>query len=578
MSAKKKKRTSAAAKSKEAARKGAAQKKKPNSFFVLLHKKISPKVRRILCISVISLAVIGAALGGFFIYRANAPFSYLDAELSRFVSLSPQKFKEISLAISVDKPTKKDVQRELLKLRLEHTADGDIVDGADPLNDAILEGSRVELYYAGYTVLKSGMREYFFGGSNLTDAAKSAPALITVGSGKYIMDLEEGLIGLRPVDTAVPEIITSGSLKAGDVVCVDIAGAHPDGTGINSYAHPLVLSPALDETYGEGFYEMLLGCNLGERAFTGIKILEDTAGDAGDFVYTSVRPQYKMVGGAAKTVSVRFPVDYKEGSALNGKEAFFEVYIKGTTSYHLPEMNDAFLTDTVGIVPKKLEGYEGETLLEKYKEFIWEALLEDYEQRLLSACEQVFWEKIVTVAEVKRVPRAAENEEYDAYMASLRSTYEDYLDNMNVTERQYPFKTFTKEYFSLAEGESYKSHVRSIARQTALEKMVFFYAIEAMGVSPSEEELSAAFDESLLALAKQYCTLDESYYENEKLSPEQRDQAYTEYLAELEKTKQRLLNQAGEEYFLESAYYNYGLQKLLDMVKITYTGKGHEQA
>ena len=105
--------------------------------------------------------------------------------------------------------------------------------------------------------------------------------------------------------------------------------------------------------------------------------------------------------------------------------------------------------------------------------------------------------------------------------------------------------------------------------------MIFFYAIEVCGVMPSESELKEAYEQILLEYAQMNSLLDESYYENIS-DPGQKKEAYETYLAEVEETKAELLRIRGEEYFLESAYYNFGFEKLLQLSKITYLGKGHD--
>ena len=96
-----------------------------------------------------------------------------------------------------------------------------------------------------------------------------------------------------------------------------------------------------------------------------------------------------------------------------------------------------------------------------------------------------------------------------------------------------------------------------------------------MEVAPSESELAKAYDETLTELAKQYSSLDESYYESQP-DEEAKKKAYQEYITAIEDMKQDVKTALGEEYLLESAYYNYSFPKLLDLTKISYIGKGHE--
>ncbi len=537
-------------------------------------KKALSRKGRILLFILIGALSLGALVGGFFGIRAllgyGRDFNYMEANLAKYVRLSAEDLKNISLTVRVDKPTDEDLEREITALLVEHKT---IAPGAPDPDAVIQNGSVVSFYYSGYLLGADGGKEYFSGGSNLSSAAKDTPYELAIGSAGFIPGFESGLCGVRPSDTQIPTVITEGTLSEGDTVYVNITGFHPNGKGMNLYGQRLVLTPALDEEYGAGFYELLLGASLDKNLCPTTTTMENVQEGAGTFVYTNVRPMYKTEGGRAHTVECYFPMDYGEAS-LDGKTAYFDVYIKDSTTYVLPELTDAFLTDTVGVLPAKLADYEGDSLVEKYKSYVRATLEEDYQARLLEASEESFWEKIAAIAQIKRVPRAAMLEVYDEYMADLESTYQSYLTNMGITKAQYPFKTFTKEYFQLEDGESYKDRVKENATQTAGEKMIFFYAIELLQVAPSESELSSGYEEILTDLAKEYCLLDESYYEG-KTDPEEKKAAYDEYISELGATKDALLETLGEEYLLESAYYNHGFPKLLALTKIKYVGRGH---
>ena len=527
--------------------------------------------RRIVLFVLLLAVSLGALVGGFFGIRAllgyGRDFNYMEADLSKYVTLSAEDVRNISMTVRVDKPTEEDVEREITALLVEYKT---LAPGESDPDAVIQNGSVVSFYYSGYLLGTDGGKEYFSGGSNLSSAAQDDPYELVIGSASFISGFESGMVGLRPSDTEIPTVITEGTLSEGDTVYVNIAGFHPNGKGMNLYGQRLVLTPALDEEYGEGFYELLLGAELNSRLCSDTMTME---GAQGSFVYTNICPIYKTEGGRAHTVECYFPMNYGEEN-LNGKTAYFEVYIKDTTSHELPALTDTFLTDTVGVLPEKLADYEGSSLVEKYKSYVREILEEDYQVRLWEASEESFWEKIVSVAEVKRVPRAALLEIYDEYMDSLEQTYRDYLANTGYTEKIYPFATFTKDYFQLADGESYKDRVKANAEQTAGEKMIFFYAIQLLGVEPSETELREASEKILEDLAKENCLLDESYYEG-KTDPEEKKAAYDEYVSELNTTREALRETLGEEYLLESGYYNHSFPKLLALAKIKYVGRGH---
>ncbi len=529
-------------------------------------RPMSKRMRLLILISLIAGILVGALGGVIHIVRVNAGFNYMEAKLSRYVELSPEALKNIALTVRVDKPTEEDVNDTITALLVEHKYRPE--DATVDKNAVTANGSVVEIFYSGYLKDEKGERQYFSGGSNLSNL--TAYELI-IGSGSFVPGFESGLIGLRPSDTALPTVSRGGTLADGDVVYLNLVGYHPNGSAISQYGIPVTLTPEIDGTWGEGFYDLLVGSELGDSLFSKNLVLP---GEDGDFMYTNIRSLYKTEGGLAHTVEAYFPLDYGQ-DALNGRTAYFDVYMQSSTAYSLPELTDAFLTDTAGILPEKLEDYEGASLVEKYKSYVRQSLKEDYDQRLLEACEESFWVEITKISKVKRVPAAATQEIYEEYMESLKNTYEEYLSNAGITEDIYPFKTFAKEYFKLEDGQSYKKKVREMAEQTAGEKMIFFYAIEVCGVMPSESELQAAYEDSLLEYAKMNTLIDESYYEKET-DPEKKKEAYDYYLAELNETKEALLKIRGEEYFLESAYYNYGFERLLGLAKITYVGKGHQ--
>ncbi len=533
--------------------------------------KLSARGRRILWLSVLCAVILGAVVGSVFAIRAflgyGRDFYYMDKDLSKYVTISAEDLKNIKMSVSVDKPTEEDVEREIIALLVEHK----VLDTENTDSDALIaNGSVVSLYYSGYLLSEDGDREYFSGGSNLSSGVSS----LIIGSASFVPGFEEGLIGLRPSDTEIPTVIKEGKLSEGDVVYVNVEGFHPGGKNLKFYGQRLVLTPDLDEQYGKGFYELLVGSEIGENVCSSMTLLESATEGEGDFAYKTVRSLYKTEGGKAHTVETYFPLNYQEAS-LKGKTAYFDVYIQDTTTHVLPEYTDTFLTETVGIIPEKLEAYEGSTLTEKYRSYVREVLEEDYETRLLEATEESFWKKVAEISVVNRVPRSAMLEIYDDYIEDLESTYRDYLTSSGYTEAVYPFETFCTEYCRLEEGESYKKYVKNLAKQTAGEKIIFFYAIQLLEVAPSESELMAAYDETLTDLAKQYSSLDESYYESQP-DEESKKKAYEEYIAGIEKTKQQLKGALGEEYLLESAYYNFSFPKLLELTKISYVGKGHE--
>ena len=293
--------------------------------------------RRIVLFVLLGAVALGALVGGFFGIRAllgyGRDFNYMEADLSKYVTLSAEDVRNISMTVRVDKPTEEDVEREITALLVEYKT---LAPGESDPDAVIQNGSVVNFYYSGYLLGTDGGKEYFSGGSNLSSAAQDDPYELVIGSAEFYPGFEEGLIGIRRSETEIPTVIKEGMLAEGDTVYVNIAGFHPSGKGLNLYGQRIELTPALDDAYGDGFYELLLGAELDTQLVEKTLVLPS---EDGDFGYTSIIPLYKTEGGKAHTVETYVPWSQLEDAPnLAGKTAYFEVYIKDTTSHELPAL------------------------------------------------------------------------------------------------------------------------------------------------------------------------------------------------------------------------------------------------
>ena len=116
-------------------------------------------------------------------------------------------------------------------------------------------------------------------------------------------------------------------------------------------------------------------------------------------------------------------------------------------------------------------------------------------------------------------------------------------------------------YIGLEVGSDWKSELKEKVREQVKQQLVFYHIMNKEGLKPSPEEYEALFDEYLTdALAQSSITPDK--YASE-----------AEYLAEKERYKQQIIQQAGEEYFKSMIYYEVAIEALMGYANIIETAE-----
>ena len=250
-------------------------------------------------------------------------------------------------------------------------------------------------------------------------------------------------------------------------------------------------------------------------------------------------------------VETFFPENY-QAAELAGKTAYFIVTVEKLVEYDAPELNDAFITDTLKISADDLGAYKGETLTEKYRSYIREALLKENGLDIESLILDAFWDSVMEHAVVKKYPEKQVKIAYDDLIAELEYYY-------NYYSTYYEYETFMCLYIGIDVGSDWKAYVMDIAKSQVKQQLIFYHIMNVEGFKPTDEEYEAIFDGYLLgSLEANNITPDK--YESEDA-----------YLAAKEEYRQKLIASKGKEYFQAMIYYEEtvkGIKSLFIVVEI----------
>ena len=252
-------------------------------------------------------------------------------------------------------------------------------------------------------------------------------------------------------------------------------------------------------------------------------------------------------------VETFFPEDYKSAE-LAGKTAYFIVTVVELVEYDAPELDDVFITETLKLTESDLAHYEGETLADKYRSGIREAIMEENGLDVETLIMDAFWNSVMEGAVVKKYPEKQVKEAYDSLIAELEYYYSYY-------SAYYKYDDFMCLYIGLEVGSDWKAFVTDIAKSQVKQQLVFYHIMNVEGLKPSAEEYAALFDEYLLpALEEKGITPDK--YESE-----------IEYLAAKESYKAQIIEKNGEEYFKSMIYYQITVKAIKTFANVVEIGK-----
>ena len=486
----------------------------------------------------------------------NSEFKYEKRDLTKYVNVPTELIKSFNVTVNIPEITEADVLEEIYKLQCSKKIVPETPVYSKP-NVTISVGDVAYIYYRGYT-LENGVKTYFDGGCNFN----SAITALEIGSASFIPGFESGLIGKNQQDYATISVKNSGFIAADDIVTIKYSVIRDDNTILNNQTVTIDLGdPDLDKRWGEGFGEFFKGkiIDADKVIETDAKLIVPTIceGYNGQDVYHNVTIMSACsIDDSTKdtlVVEAKFPYDYSEAS-LKGKTAYFEVYIKGVDDYTVYDFDDQFITNELKVTLDDLATYTGDTLVEKYKDYMLKELQATRESAIKLIAEESFWEQIMAATEVKKLPKREVDKMYDNMYYQLVSVFESQASG---TVYANDFDGFACAFLDISSNSDWKAQLRLKAEEAVKEKLIFYTIVQMEGLIPTEEEYNAIYEVVFQDHLQDY--LD--YY---KITPESAD-----YERSLAYAKQEVLATYGDAYFKELIMYDFVMSEIISRANIT---------
>ena len=254
-------------------------------------------------------------------------------------------------------------------------------------------------------------------------------------------------------------------------------------------------------------------------------------------------------------VETFFPENY-QSAELAGKTAYFIVTVEKLVEYDAPELDDAFVSESLKMTEMDLAAYEGESLSEKYLSYVREQVLLEKGLDLDTLIMDAFWNAVIDNAVVKKYPEKQVKETYDSFIEELEYYYGYYSYYYG-----YEYHTFMCLYLGLELGSDWKAYVEQLAKSQVKEQLIFYHIMNVEGFKPTAEEYDVLFEKYLTeALVAKGITPDK--YQTE-----------AGYQTAKEDYKNQLLKNNGEDYFKYMIYYKTTSDGIKGLAKIVEIGE-----
>ena len=235
-------------------------------------------------------------------------------------------------------------------------------------------------------------------------------------------------------------------------------------------------------------------------------------------------------------VEAFFPEDY-QATELAGITAYFIVKVESLDEYDAPELDDAFVVENLKMTEESLADYDGETLTEKYRSYLYEKIALEEGLDVDTLTVSAFCNSVMEGAVVKKYPEKQLKDAEDAIIEELEYYYYQYY------HYYYEYDDFMCLYLGLNVGSDWKTLVTTYAKNTVKQELIFYHIMNLEGLKPSEEEYQTLFDAYMLEALEANGITPDKYnstveYENAKAN-----------------YKKTVLEQYGDNYFRSMIYY-----------------------
>lgn len=499
----------------------------------------------LLLLVILSLTLITTGCSG--------KFDYLESNLDDYIEFT-EDYKNFKVEIDIAKPHDIDVDVAILNMLYADRDEKPLYDGGTVTSRiTITSGDVVDIWYRGYLIGDDGEEIEVSGMSNFSD---SAPTSLSIGSNSFVPGFEFNLIGKNTGDYSKFNKITSGTLSEGQIAYISytrVKGTDTDSkvTGTNVR---IDLSTDLDSVYGEGFKEKLMGLNIGDKID-----LKTTLADS-SYTYTDLKVNFATdCENNPMVIECYFPYDYSK-SDLRNETAYFEVYVDGVVVYDCPDFTDEYLQKKIedgelNITLDELNEYEGEKLIDKYRNFAEKRMNEIYEEEYKVMVEEAVWAHLNEISKAKKYPADKVEEVYDDYVDDLSEQFitnggQIYNSTTGQSKTYDTFDAYVTAYLGLSGSVTWQDRVYSESEGFIKERLTMFYILRAENLLPTDEEFKAEYD----AVVQEF--IDEAiaqylYYAGKT----EDDYTEEEYADVVEECRDMVFSNFDEDYFSIRTYY-----------------------
>ncbi|MBQ8380730.1 MAG: hypothetical protein IJY18_02450 [Clostridia bacterium] len=506
------------------------------------------------------------------------PIDFVRGDLSSFIDLSGAKYKDFEVEIDIPEVSETEFEEDLIYLLASKRGDRDN-EYKFEVSEAIAPGDVVYLRYIAYQIDENGERREIPGFSNfdLKDSDLKAVGGLKVGgraelSGYRIIGLDSALVGKVPLDYQCNFNISRGGAffdgeapedLVGDVAYITASYIREkDGRLYEDATIRMELDdPELEDKWGDGVLSYLAEKSIGLTNSSPITMNCETTDKDGNPISERITFLKSTVNYVTRgietenvlTVDITFPYDL-ENEELRGKSAKLDVFFFGVTTYETAELNDSFITEKLGMKEEKLASYEGETLVEKFKNYRRSLLISDRNEAVERASEDAVWEYLKANIDIKKIPQRELTRIYDNYYYMV---YAGFLAAGQEGISYDGIDDYAIEYFQLSRDDNWYDHIYNMALDEVKEKLIFYSIIRTEGLMPNEEEYKALYRKELEA--------DYTYASGLTREDYKTDAEYEEALATFESD---IIKDKGEAFYEDAVYYYYATDTIISYAKV----------
>jgi hypothetical protein len=280
-----------------------------------------------------------------------------------------------------------------------------------------------------------------------------------------------------------------------------------------------------------------------------------------EITYSDLTVDFAVDGNANPiVVECYFSYDYSKDTTLRNETAYFEVYVDSIVDYICPEFTDDYIrekfsSDDYTVTVEDLEKLEGDTLVEKYRNFAQKTLDDVYDNAYKSLVESAVWSHYKSTVKVKKYPQVKVDEMYDYYIDELTSAYISNggmaYDSATGNYKNYDsLEAFIPAYLGLSSSQNWKSYITDMAKNAVKERMIMYYLLRYENLVPSGTEFNDRIGEIRQEYVDEYVA---QYIKNEGKTKE--DYTEEEYAKIVSDCTDEILSYYDDDYFTTRVYY-----------------------